>query len=416
MFETKIKRPQALAVALDTGEYDVESSLHELSRLADTAGIDVILQVTQRKDHPDSATFFGKGKLDEIAQLIQDHEIDTLLFDDELSPMQIRNIEAVTGLAPVDRTMLILDIFATQAKTREGEVQVELAQHRYRLPRLAGAYTAMSRLGGGIGTRGPGETKLETDRRYIMSRITQLQKELEKIDSHRQLTRRARIKSGVKSVAIVGYTNVGKSTLLNFLTGAGVLAENKLFATLDPTARKLSLKDGSEVLMVDTVGFVSRLPHHLVKAFSSTLKESVYADLILQVCDITSPTLQLEMDTTTQTLEGLEIGDTPVLCVFNKCDSDDWQQKIPAGVKDYLCISAKTGFGIEQLLDQIAHILFDDDAKIKVVVPFSMAKLETILRQKGKLAKVEYLHDGILLEGRISPEYAHMFAPYEVQE
>ena len=414
MFETEVKRPRAIAAALDTGEYDVEVSLQELSRLADTAGIDVVFEVTQRKDHPDSGTFFGKGKLDEIKELIENEEVDTLLFDDELSPMQIRNIENITGLAPIDRTMLILDIFASQAKTKEGEVQVELAQHRYRLPRLAGAYTAMSRLGGGIGTRGPGETKLETDRRYIESRINQLQKELVKIDNHRQLTRRARLKSGVKSVAIVGYTNVGKSTLLNFLTGAGVLAENKLFATLDPTARKLTLKDGSEVLMVDTVGFVSRLPHHLVKAFSSTLKESVYADLILQVCDITSPTLAMEMQTTKETLNGLDIGDTPVLTVFNKCDSEGWEENIPAGVKDYMCISAKTGFGVDELLDKIAEILFADDIIIKALVPFAQAGLETTLRQKGKLAAVDYRQDGIYLEGKIAPEYAHLFEKYKV--
>ncbi|WP_105203126.1 GTPase HflX [Neobittarella massiliensis] len=415
MYETQQKRPRALAVALDSGEYDVENSLCELSDLADTAGIDMVLKVVQRKEGADNATFVGKGKLEEIRQLIENEQIDILLFDDELSPVQIRNIEELTGLAPVDRTMLIMDIFAMRAKTREGEVQVELAQHRYRLPRLMGAGKAMSRLGGGIGTRGPGESKLESDRRHIQRRIQFLQSDLKKIENHRELTRKNRLKTGIPTVAIVGYTNVGKSTLLNRLTGAQVLVENKLFATLDPTARKLALPDGTTILLVDTVGFVSRLPHHLVKAFQSTLRESAYADLILQVCDVQSDQLLLQMATTKTTLDELDIGDTEILTVFNKCDNTECMQRIPAGVQrdKYVAVSAKTGFGLEQLCARIADILRRNYLPIDVVLPFSQGQLETVLRDHGQITSLDYTADGVHITGRCRQEHAHLFAPYQ---
>lgn len=415
MYETEETRPRALAVALDTGAYDAEASLHELAQLADTAGIEVICTAVQKKDTPDNATFVGPGKLREIAQLCQDEEIDVLLFDDELSPMQIRNIEQVAGLAPVDRTMLILDIFARNARTREGAVQVELAQQRYRLPRLAGAGVAMSRLGAGIGTRGPGESKLETDRRHIMRRIKYLQQDLRQIEAQRQTTHRTRQKSGIKTVALVGYTNVGKSTLLNALTGAEVLVENKLFATLDPTARKLPLPDGTTALLVDTVGFVSRLPHHLVQAFRSTLKESAYADLILQVCDLQADNLELQLATTRETLESLEIGETPILTVFNKCDNTKCIESLPAGIsrEGAVFVSARTGYNLDGLLQKIAELLLADYLPVDCLLPFSQAVLENTLREKGQLRQSEYLADGIRLVGSCPQEIFYLFAPYQ---
>ena len=397
--------------ALDTQKYDVDMSLNEMCRLADTANIDVVIKTTQKKSSPESGTYFGQGKLQEIADAIAQNQIEVLLVDDELSPMQIRNIEAATGVAPVDRTMLILHIFAAAARTKEGSIQVELAQQKYRLPRLAGAYTAMSRLGGGIGTRGPGETKLETDRRHIQARIRQLNLQLEQIKTHRETIRRARKKSGVPTVALVGYTNVGKSTLLNSLTGAGVLAEDKLFATLDPTARKCTLPSGGQILLVDTVGFVSRLPHHLVNAFQSTLSESVDADLILHLCDIQSPTLLQEMDTTRATLQQLGIKDTPVLTVFNKCDNGTFASLAPSGVGESLCISAKSGYNLPQLLSKIEDMLFKNSVPIDVVLPYTSAHLEQLLRQKGTLQSCQYLPEGIHLVGRCPSDLAHLFQP-----
>ena len=297
---------KALLIGLDTGEYDAQASLAELETLAVSAGAEVEGVLLQRRPAPEAATVIGQGKLEEAAEFCKVQEIDLAVFDCELSPAQMRNIEQVLHTAVIDRTALILDIFARRAVTAEGKLQVELAQLQYRLPRLSGIGTALSRLGGGIGTRGPGETQLETDRRHIHRRIAALKKELGQLEKRRALHRQRRQKEGVISIAIVGYTNVGKSTLLNALTGAGVLAENRLFATLDPTSRGLELPDGRNVMLIDTVGFVRRLPHHLVEAFHSTLEEAVEADLIWCVCDASSEEAEAQAAVAKKLLAELE--------------------------------------------------------------------------------------------------------------
>ena len=285
MYENEEKIQKALLVGIDTGEYDAEGSMSELWELTESAGAVPVTTVMQKRDKPDGATCIGSGRLEEITDFCRDNEIDFIVFDTELSPTQIRNIEEITDVRTIDRTMLILDIFAIRARTNEGKLQVELAQLKYLLPRLSGKGKEMSRLGGGVGTRGPGETKLETDRRHIRRRIEALKEELEHMTNRRDQLRARRKKDGVITVAIVGYTNAGKSTLMNTLTEAGVLSEDKLFATLDPTSRALKLTNGVSVMMIDTVGLVRRLPHHLVEAFKSTLEEAALADIILNVCD-----------------------------------------------------------------------------------------------------------------------------------
>ncbi|MBQ4153285.1 MAG: GTPase HflX, partial [Oscillospiraceae bacterium] len=289
MIETQYdKTTKAVLICADIGEYDATQSLAELEELAATAEAETVAKVIQKRDTYDKATCIGTGRLEEVTAFCSENEVDLLIFDNELTATQTRNIEDITGVRAIDRTTLILDIFAQRARSKEGRLQVELAQQKYRLPRLAGMGTVLSRLGGGIGTRGPGETRLETDKRHIRRRIQTLEEELEEIEKQRALRRKRRKKDNILSVAIVGYTNVGKSTLLNGLTDAGVLAENKLFATLDPTARALLLPDDRQVLLIDTVGLIRRLPHHLVEAFHSTLEEATNADLILHVCDISS--------------------------------------------------------------------------------------------------------------------------------
>ena len=301
-----IERPQrAILISIDTGDYDAEASLEELKELMRSAGGETIATVSQKRDKPDSATCLGSGRLLEVKEFAQANDIDLLVFDCELTPTQIRNLEAETDIRTIDRTMLILDIFALHAKTNEGKLQVELAQLKYLMPRLTGKGREMSRLGGGIGTRGPGESKLETDRRHIRRRIETLKEELSHITDRRNQLRSRRSKDGIITVAIVGYTNAGKSTLMNTLTQAGVLSEDKLFATLDPTSRSLKLPNGVSVMMIDTVGLVRRLPHHLVEAFKSTLEEAALADIIVNVCDATSEEYQLHLDVTTSLLHDL---------------------------------------------------------------------------------------------------------------
>ena len=321
MIETTENKPQRVVlIAADTGEFDLEVSLAELEELAATAGAEVVAKMTQKRAAFEAATVIGKGRLEEAAAFCKDHQIDLLIFDHELSPAQVRNIEQLCDIAVIDRTALILDIFAQRAVTAEGKLQVELAQLRYQLPRLAGLGSVLSRLGGGIGTRGPGESQLETDRRHIRRRITALQEQLAELEKRRGLLRSRRKKDGVTTVAIVGYTNVGKSTLLNALTDAGVLAENKLFATLDPTSRALTLPDGRTVMLVDTVGLVRRLPHHLVEAFKSTLEEAAGADLLWNVCDISSGEADEQIAVTKKLMQELGAQEIPMLTVLNKCD------------------------------------------------------------------------------------------------
>lgn len=413
MNETKQEPEQrALLISLDTGEYDAEVSLAELRELACSAGAVVEASLIQRRPSPDAATVIGQGKLDEAAEFCKNNEIELVIFDCELSPAQMRNIERALQTAVVDRTALILDIFARRAVTAEGKLQVELAQLQYRLPRLSGLGTALSRLGGGIGTRGPGETQLETDRRHIRRRIAALKTQLEALEKRRSLHRERRKKDGVTVVAIVGYTNVGKSTLLNALTNAGVLAENRLFATLDPTSRALDLPDGRSVLLVDTVGFVRRLPHQLVEAFHSTLEEAADADLCWCVCDAASDEAE-EQAAVAKKLLG-ELGVTaPLLTVLNKCDL---AQPAPGSFfgEHTVCISAKTGEGFGVLLQRTAELLEPAHRRMWLRIPYGETGLISEILKNGKIFSTEYEPEGTRVDALVERRLLHRVAQYAV--
>lgn len=406
----ELPRQRALLIALDTGEYDVEASLDELSELADTAGADTIGVLTQKREAPDAATCIGSGRLDEAALYVQNQQIDLVIFDCELSGSQLSNISDALDCRVIDRTMLILDIFAQRAHSAEGRLQVELAQQKYRLPRLMGQGKGLSRLGGGIGTRGPGETKLESDRRHIRRRIATLEKALEEVSQRRGLLRARRRKDEVISVAIVGYTNVGKSTLLNALTDAGVLAENMLFATLDPTSRALALPDGRQVMLIDTVGLVRRLPHMLVDAFRSTLEEAAFADLILNICDISAPDASEQIAVTQSLLSEIGAEKIPVLNVLNKCDLI---AQAPISLNDNTClISAKTGFGLDVLLNRIGQLLTPSHTRLTLLLPYSEGGLLGELRARGTVFSEQYQNDGILLDAMVEIKSLYRFKGY----
>ena len=385
---------RVLLCALDTGEEDFELSLDELRELTATAGGEVVGVMTQKRPTPEKGTFIGTGRLAEVAEFCGDNEVDLIVFDSELSPTQLRNIEDATGVHTIDRTMLILDIFAGRARTSEGKLQVELAQLRYMLPRLTGKGVELSRLGGGIGTRGPGETKLETDRRHIRRRIEAVREKLEEVEERRDRARAHRRKTGVVTAAIVGYTNAGKSTLLNFLTGAGVLAEDKLFATLDPTARALTLPSGAEVLLVDTVGFIRRLPHHLIKAFRSTLGEAKDADMIIMVCDGADPSVRSQMEVSRGLLSELGAGDKPTVVALNKTDIAEPENLIGIqGVR----ISAATGQGIDHLLEAIDEANPQKLVRLNLLLPFDKAGEAAAIRRGGSILEEEYTDSGLRL-------------------
>ena len=395
-FENKTEAERAVLVSVDTGEFDVESSLAELTELAKTAGAEVICEMTQKREAPEPGTYLGRGKLEELSDFCENEKPDLVIIDGELSPAQQKNIETITDVRVIDRTTLILDIFAQRALSGEGKLQVELAQLKYALPRLGGKGASMSRLGGGIGTRGPGETKLETDRRHIRRRISALTEDLKALDERRTRYRERRKKDGVITVALVGYTNAGKSTLMNTLTDAGVLAENKLFATLDPTARALTLPDGNTVLLIDTVGFIRRLPHKLVEAFKSTLDEAVDANVILNVCDASSEECSEHYRVTNELLEELGCGDKPIITVLNKCDVVT-EGDIPV-VGNSVRVSAKTGVGLTELLEKIAKALPPTRKRVKILLPFSMGGAGAELRKTGVVHSEEYTADGLLLD------------------
>ncbi len=391
------KVTQALLISVDTGDYDAEASLSELFELVKSAGAEPVLSVTQNLNRIETGTYVGTGKLQEIAEICQTQEIDLIVADAELSPTQIRNIETETDVRTIDRTTLILDIFAQRARSKEGKLQVELAQLKYMLPRLTGKGIAMSRLGGGIGTRGPGETKLETDRRHIRRKMETLKEELADLEKHRSMLRKRREKDGVITCAIVGYTNAGKSTLMNYLTDAGVLAQDKLFATLDPTSRALKLPSGVTVMLIDTVGLVRRLPHHLVEAFRSTLEEAAQSDIILNVCDASSDEARTHMQVTTDLLESLGCGDTPIITVLNKCDLLE-HEVIAQDFKSYVKISAKNGTGIDELLQAIDDNLPVRIKKVSLLIPFANAGIANEIRTKGTLISEEYVAEGVEVE------------------
>ena len=395
LFENKIEQERAVLVSVDTGEFDVDSSLLELSELARTAGAEVICEMTQKRESPEAGTYLGRGKLEELAEYCENEKPDLVIVDGELTPAQQKNIERITDTRVIDRTTLILDIFAARALSGEGKLQVELAQLKYALPRLGGKGASMSRLGGGIGTRGPGETKLETDRRHIRRRISALSDDLKELEERRARHRERRKKDGVVTVALVGYTNAGKSTLMNTLTDAGVLAENKLFATLDPTARALTLPDGSSVLLIDTVGFIRRLPHKLVEAFKSTLDEAVSANVILNICDASNEECAEHYKVTMDLLEELGCGDKPIITVLNKCDLVN-DISIPMGKS--VRVSAKTGEGLDELLVAVKEALPPTRKRVKILLPFSMGGVGAELRKTGVVHSEEYTAEGLLLD------------------
>ena len=399
MFENEEKPQRAILAAADCGEWDAEVSIDELEELAKSAGAEVVAKVIQQRAEYDRATVIGRGKLEEIKQLAEAEDVDILIFDHELTAANIRNLEEATGLGVIDRTMLILDIFAARAQSRAGRLQVELAQYKYRLPRLEGMGKNLSRLGGGIGTRGPGESKLESDRRHIRRRIETLERKLEELSANRELIRSRRKKDGIVTAAIVGYTNAGKSTLLNRLSGAGVYAEDKLFATLDPTARALELPDGRSIMLVDTVGFVRRLPHHLVEAFKSTLEETVQADLLLNVCDISSGEADSQTEVTRTLLESLGADKIPMLNVLNKCDLLEGAR--PICTSDCVMVSAKTGEGIDEMLEKISKMLAPTQIRMTVLIPYSEGGLLGEIRAFGKVFSEEFTPEGTLVDALV---------------
>ena len=418
MTDKKTVHSDAILVGMTERGSDLpalERSLDELARLVDTAGSRTFARVTQIKDSPDPRTLIGAGKVKEIRDLCEKNGVSLVVFDGELSPAQIRNLEDDLGgeVDVIDRSMLILDIFALHAVSGEGKLQVELAQLRYTAPRLVGHGTEMSRLGGGIGTRGPGESKLETDRRHMKERIAALQRQLDELEANRAVMRAARDRSGHLKIALVGYTNAGKSTLLNRLTDAGVLAENKLFATLDPTTRRLILPSGETVLLTDTVGFIRKLPHHLVKAFRSTLDEAKYADILLIVCDATDPELPEHLDVTHETLASLDASDKPTLTVFNHADElPDCPATGFVAEGDRVFISALTGAGIDLLLAKIDEVAATLRRSCRFLFPYTASgKLDQLYRTAA-VQSVEYLPDGIAVSASVDRRTAGELAPY----
>ncbi len=402
---------KALLISIDTGDYDVEVSLEELKELTATAGAQVAGTMSQKRSSPDSATCIGAGRLEEAALFVKNEGVELVIFDLELSGSQIKNIEEVLDVRTIDRTMLILDIFAQRARSAEGRLQVELAQQRYLLPRLIGMGKSLSRLGGGIGTRGPGETKLESDRRHIRRRITALEEQLREVSARRKLIRDRRQKDGIITASIVGYTNVGKTTLLSYLTNAGILGENKLFATLDPTARGLTLPDGRNIMLVDTVGLIRRLPHHLVEAFRSTLEEAVNADLILNVCDATSSEMQAQREVTTTLLGEMGASDVPVITVINKCDQIQLLPEMVA--EDVVLISAKSGYGIDKLLQKISDTLKGTHTRMTITIPYDQLGLTAQIRADGKIFSEEYNEEGLKVDALIDNKILHLFKGFK---
>lgn len=405
MIDNREAEERVILVAVRKSDREnTEQSLDELCELASTAGAVTVARVIQNLDNFNPVTYIGKGKIDEIKELIIEYDATGIICDDELSPAQMNNLSDALEIKVMDRTLLILDIFAARANTNEGKIQVELAQLRYRSSRLSGLGNALSRLGGGIGTRGPGETKLEMDRRIIHERIGQLKHELEAVVTHRELTRSQRSRSNIPVVAIVGYTNAGKSTLLNTLTGAGILAENKLFATLDPTTRGLELESGQQILLTDTVGFISKLPHHLVEAFKSTLEEAVYADIILHVVDASNPAMDSQMYVVYDTLEKLGAGDKPIITAFNKIEIAGNKVLKDFKADKTVNISALHGDGLTELKDTIEEVLRESKIYIEKTYSYTEASKISLIRKYGQLISEEYVAEGIEVKAYVPTE------------
>lgn len=389
-----------VGVQVNDGE-DTEESLDELEELAETAGASTVGKVIQNREAIHPGTYIGKGKIEEIRGLIYATDATGIICDDELSPAQLNNLERELECKVMDRTLLILDIFAARAVTSEGKIQVELAQLRYRAARLVGLRASLSRLGGGIGTRGPGEKKLETDRRLIRTRITALKEELRQVEKHRNLIRSSRSRGNIKTAAIVGYTNAGKSTLLNKLTGSEVLSEDKLFATLDPTTRQLSLSDGQQILLTDTVGFIRKLPHHLVEAFKSTLEEAKFADYIIHVVDAANPQAELQMHVVYEILRELGAEGKKTITLFNKQDIASGESLRDFRADHTLKISARTGEGLEELKKILGDLVSEDQIYIERIFPYQEAGKIQLIREQGQLLSEEYTEQGIAVKARV---------------
>ena len=396
---------RVVLVGVQTGDNDnVEESLDELEELASIAGAVTVGKIIQNREAVHPGTYIGKGKIEEVRALVYAMDATGIICDDELSPAQLNNLERELDCKVMDRTLLILDIFAARAITSEGKIQVELAQLRYRAARLVGLRESLSRLGGGIGTRGPGEKKLETDRRLIRTRISALKQELLQVEKHRELIRSSRARGNMKTAAIVGYTNAGKSTLLNKLTGSDVLSEDKLFATLDPTTRLLNLDDGQQILLTDTVGFIHKLPHHLVEAFKSTLEEAKYADYIIHVVDCSNTQAEMQMHVVYETLRELGVMGKKIITLFNKQDAPG-----AAVLRDFkadytLKISAKTGEGLEDLNDLLEKLLADEQIYVERLFPYQEAGKIQLIREYGQLISEEYTDTGIVVKARVPKE------------
>ncbi|MBU9744374.1 GTPase HflX [Lachnospiraceae bacterium ASD3451] len=403
-FEEIKEKVILVGVSLNDGD-DTQDSLTELEELASTAGAQTVGVLIQTRTQIHPGTYLGSGKLEELSELIYETEATGIICDDELSPAQLRNMEDALDTKIMDRTLVILDIFAKRASTSEGKIQVELAQLKYQLARLVGLRSSLSRLGGGIGTRGPGEKKLEMDRRLVKERIAQLNRELKEVKRHREVTRSQRQKNRIPVAAIVGYTNAGKSTLLNTLTGAQVLEEDQLFATLDPTTRSLTLPSRQQILLTDTVGFIRKLPHHLIEAFRSTLEEAKYADIILHVVDVSNPQVEKQMYVVYETLADLGIAGKTIITLFNKQDRMD----TPVNIRDFkadktLKISAKTGEGLEQLKETLDEVLHERHILLERVFPYEKAGLIALIREQGGLISEDYRENGIYVKAYVPKE------------
>ncbi len=393
-----------------------EACLDELEELVKTAGAQTVARSVQKRERIHPGHYIGKGKIEEIKMMLRTYDASGVVCDDELSPSQLKNLEQMLETKVMDRTMVILDIFAARAMSREGKIQVELAQLKYRMSRLTGFGASMSRLGGGIGTRGPGEKKLETDRRYIKERIAELNENLKDIETHRQLLRSQRDKKGSPVVSMVGYTNAGKSTIINALTDAGVLAEDKLFATLDTTIRKVELPNGSEILLTDTVGFIQKLPHHLIQAFRATLEELKFADILLHVVDASNPNRQEQMDVVYKTLKDLGCEDTPVITVYNKMDRDvEFPLPLDRNARDNVKISAKTQMGMEEMGERIEALLKSFRQSIKAILPYTEGSLISYVHGTCEIISEEHTGEGVLLEIYVNEEAGNRLEKYKVR-
>ena len=404
-FETKEIVEKVILLGVDVGD-DTKESMKELAELVDTAGATVLDSIVQSRERIHPGTYLGKGKIEEVRERIERLDATGVVCDDELTPAQLRNLEDLLDTKVMDRTMVILDIFAKRATTSEGKIQVELAQLKFSAARLIGLRSSLSRLGGGIGTRGPGEKKLEMDRRLIHERISQLKAELKKVESHRELIRKSRDENLAFNVAIVGYTNAGKSTLLNKLTDANILAEDKIFATLDPTTRKLKLGSGQEILVTDTVGFIRKLPHHLIEAFKSTLEEAKYANLLVHMVDASNEEASSQMLVVYDTLRSLDVVDKDIITVFNKTDLIKEGEELPRDfhADKVLKMSAKTGEGIEDLKKTIENILQSQRVYLEHIFSYKDAGKIALIRKFGEIKSEEYIDDGISIKAYIPAE------------